>query len=235
MIFIERILFSALSDGLDVLKAKPKLFEAFLVAGGLSAAEALEQRAYFVEKPPTVLHGYARAGGVFPCWAITLGAESTDQDYLGEDASLLDSDGEMSFDEDGNPEDHHIRRWSHSYEIWTYADHPDACLYYYYLSKQLLQEARSSLQSSDLDEITFLGNELAPDPKYLPSDLFVRRLMISLKSEDCYVERLRPGTGLGTQVDGIHVREDDEAVELGGPVGDDGVRSNVSVYNPDEE
>lgn len=227
MIFIERILYRELKAGIDRLIAKPSLYERFLVEGlsfdGMSVAdreavadEASRARQRFEADPPVVIHGYARVDGVFPCYAIVLGGESTDLDFLDEDAmdsyldDVTDDDSrEVYRDADGNRIDYHARRWGHNFDVYTYVDHPDLCLYYYYLSKQILAEARSGFLDADLDEITYTGAELAPDTRYLPSGMFVRRLGIKLASDQVYQELTRPGVGLGTQVAGIHVAEGD--------------------------
>lgn len=226
MIFIERIIYRELQAGLDRLIANPSLYEDFIRDGltvdGLSASqlagiadEADRARQVFEDTPPTVIHGYARVDGVFPCWAIVLGSESTDADYLGEDAmdNYLtdpgdDSTRQLYLDDDGNRQDWHIRRWGHNFDVFTYVDHPDLCLYYYYLCKQIFAESRTVFQAADLDEINYNGAELAPDTRYLPSGMFVRRLGVKMASDQTYMERMRPGVGPATQIAGVHVAED---------------------------
>ncbi len=228
MIFIERLIFRTLKAGLDEMIAYPEKFEAFILEGltpeeptaaELTQAEdeAARARTEFEAQPPNIIHGYARRDGVFPCWAIVLGGESTDTDFIGEDAmdSYLedpedDDTRQVYRDADGNREDPHIRRWGHNFEVYCYADHPDSTLYYYYLAKQLLAESRSAFQVEDLDEITYTGADLAPDPRYLPSGMFVRRLGMKMASDQVYVERLKPGVDRAAQLAGIHVAEDQD-------------------------
>jgi hypothetical protein len=239
--FIERIIFRVLSEGLQWYVEDPARFEDFIYQGlitedsdaaelAAAADEASRARAQFEERAPEIIHGYARVDGVFPCWAIVLGGESTDTDYLGEDAfdTYLDNpeDDELErqwrLDADGNRADPHSRRWGHNFEVYTYVDHPDTCLYYYYLAKQVLAEGRSNFQARDLDEITYTGADLAPDPRYLPSGMFVRKLAMKMSSDQVYFERNRPGVGAGKTIGGAHVAEDDDDAT--------GVDSNISVY-----
>lgn len=232
MIFIERMIKSILAEGLQEFIDNPVKFKEFLIDGGLTETEAAEQQAFFEETPPNIILGHARTGDGFPLWVIMLGSETTDQDYLDEAGSFIDENGSEYIDDHGNPIDYHIRRWAHSYPIITMTTHPDVTLYYYYLSKYIMQEKRTRLQDLALDEITFSGNELTPDEKYLPSDLFVRQLVISLKSDDSYRETYRPGVGLGKRIEGIHSPEEDtdEDVDIGGPAGDAGVKTNIRTY-----
>lgn len=227
MIFIERIIYRELKAGLDAMIANPELYEQFILEGltpedatadeqAQAAAEAARARQAFEDNPPTVVHGYARIDGVFPCWAIVLGAESTDADFIGEDGmdSYLDDptddDSRQVYrDYAGNRVDPHVRRWGHNYEIYIYVNHPDLCLYYYYLAKQLLAEARSSFQAEDLDEITYTGADLAPDTRYLPSGMFIRRFGIKMASDQVYNEKVRPGVGKATTIAGAHIAEDE--------------------------
>lgn len=233
MIFIERIIYKILKNAVDYYITKPELFEQFLIDGGLDVDEAANQKDFFISHQPNVIHGYARQGDNFPIWAITLGGESNDQDYLGEDASCIDEDEETYLDENGNPIDMHIRRWSHSFQVWTITDHPDVTLYYYYFCKKILQESKSLFQDEGIDEITFSGAELVPDPKYLPDSIFVRQLIINLKSDDIYHETVRPGVDRGKTIAGIHVPEEpiDESVEIGDPPISSEVHTNIRIYN----
>lgn len=211
MIFIERIIYQALTNGLEEFKAKPTLFFQFLVDGGISEEEATRQQAYFEEHPPEIYHGYARADAQFPCYVITLGSESIETDYLDEDANPLDYDGEQYFDENGSPVDYHVRRWNHTFQVWTYADHPDVCIFYYYLSRFIIQQARTYFQQNDLDEMILSGAELTPDPRYQPSPMFIRQLTITIKSDDVYQEKLNPGVGRGRTITGIEADDSSDA------------------------
>jgi hypothetical protein len=211
--FVERILFDRMTNGLAVFTTDSSLFEQFLIDGGLTSDEASRAREAFEEKPPHAIHGYARDGGPFPAWALTLGTEGTEVDYLGEDASGRDELGELYLDDDGNPVDCHIRRWAKRYDIFVYADHPDQCLYYYQLLKHIMVSGRSELQQQDLDQITYAGAELAPDPRYLPSNMFVRRFSINLQSDESYNEKLLPGVGPAKQVEAFAVVEPETDID----------------------
>lgn len=235
MIFIERIIYEILDNAITRITNDTNIFKNFLINGGISEEEAKRQVTNFTNRPPVVVHNYARLEGPFPCFAIVLGGENNDIDYLGEDDTALDSDGEYQVDEDGNLIDPHIRRWSHAYTIFVYANHPDTCLYYYYLVKQILQESRSLMQNEDLDEFVFNGADLAAQAQYMPADMFARQFTIACKSDDTYNETFRPGIGLGRSIEGIHVSEDNEPNELGGAPGDDGVKRNITTYNTEED
>lgn len=204
--FIERIIYNRLVNGLQPYLDNPKLFRKFLVDGGISAEEAEEGRRYFAgdqtsdpvldARPPHPIMGFAQPGGPFPAWAVTLGNENTAQDYLGEDGSGRDEYGEIYEDpETGELIDAKVRRWDHRYDVFTYVDHPDAALYYYELCKKILVSGRSVFQQADLDEITYQGAELAPDQKYLPPGIFVRRFSVQLKSDFEYSDELPAQVG----------------------------------------
>ena len=199
--FIERLIFNRLTDGLQKYIDDPRLYKAFLIDGGLLEEEAEEARRYFAgdatvdppieAKPPHPIMGYARPGGPFPAWAVTLGNESTVQDYLGEDGSGRGLDGEVLIDfETGEPIDAKVRRWEHRYGIITYTDHPDVALYYYELCKYIMVSGRSVFQLADLDEITYQGAEIAPDARYLPPDVFARQFSVQLRSDFEYQDEL---------------------------------------------
>jgi hypothetical protein len=240
--FHERRIHSTLKRGIAYYIAHPHELLDFLLEGFVdqeateaekTAArdEATRARDDFLEKPPEPCHGYARAGGTFPCWAILLGQESTTQDFLGEDASnleptfddqgTLDDEGEAYLDEDGNKLDMHVRRWGQHYDVYIYTNHPDKTLYHYYLCRQILVAARAGFQANGIEEITYTGAELAPDPRYLPENVFVRRFSIDCRSDQEYADRLG-GVGAGRQLSAM---QDDQGQSDPG-----GVTPNITAY-----
>jgi hypothetical protein len=212
--FLERIVFSHVKNRLQWYIDDPRRFESFLLSGGLDEEEAASAKENFTEYPPALLHGFARQGGVFPCYALVLGNESTAQDYLGENALPIDEDGNEYIDPDtGERIDIHVRRWEHRLDWYVYANHPDQALYNYYLLRHIMVGLRSRLQEEHLDEILFNGAELAPDPRYLPSDIFTRRFSMNFRSDEDYVEDYRPGVGQGTQIRGLAIQDSGEIPE----------------------
>ena len=222
--FVDRIVYQRMVDGLQPFLDDSRLFERFLILGGLSAEEAAKGKEYIETKPPHPIYGYARQGSEFPALAMTLGTEGVEQDYLNEDAAMLDEDGDPYFDDDGNPIDYKIRRWSHRFDIFVYADHPDVTLYYYQLLKHILVSSKSYFQEQDLDEITYNGAEMAPDPRYVPSDMYVRRFSINLRADQSYIEELLPGVGPGKNID-VFIDDGEPNIPA-----NEGLKTNVTPY-----
>lgn len=204
--FIERLIFDILKENIDALKLKPQVFEDFIFRGVQNRDEAQRAREYFEKHPPTVIQGYPRTDSYFPCYAITLGTESVAQDYIGEDAFNTDILGDAFIDDDGYAKDCHIRRWAHNFDVFTYVDHPDVCLYYYNLAKKILISNKNRFISQDLDNISYNGADMAPDPRYSPEFLFVRRLSLSLQSDWDYTDDENP-LFEGYSVEGISVSD----------------------------
>jgi len=205
--FVERIIFTRLETQIDAMIAEPRLYERFLVDCGLEEAEAKIARERWVERPVSVVHGYARGGTAFPVIAVVLGSESTVLDYLGEDGSALDEEGEEYFDDEGNLVDAHVRRWEQRYDLYVYAEHPDEALYLYQLAKQIMVSGRGEFQAAGLDEITYSGAELAPDPRYMPSEMFTRRFSVTLRADEQYLE---PASGAKIKaIQGVAVLDDE--------------------------
>ncbi|MCU0912927.1 MAG: hypothetical protein MUC88_00015 [Planctomycetes bacterium] len=210
--FVERIIWERLHSQVEELKLEPVLYEKFLIGCGLPEEEAKIGRERWEERPVSVVHGYARGGTPFPVIALVLGQESTAQDYIGEDGEMLDEDGMPYLDDHGNVEDPHVRRWEQRYDAYVYADHPDECLYLYQLAKHILVSGRSVFQAEGLDEITYSGAELAPDPRYMPSEMFTRRFSITLRADEEYHD---PIPQRGTTIRGMVVADDEPVVAPG--------------------
>lgn len=229
---VERILFEVINAGLEWYKDKPERFERFLrEKQELSADEAATGRLYFeggtaddgstvTAKPPTLIHGYARTGGPFPCWALVLGAEQIATDYLGKDAPFLGSDGEYFRDtETGAVVDPKARRMRYTFNVMVHADHPDVCIWYYHLLKSIVMESQDTLESRDVEDLEFSGQDMAPDPRYLPADMFTRMLQVVVQGDEVWCERSFPEPG-AKQVGGLHIDESGSGVLSGTATGE---------------
>jgi hypothetical protein len=225
MSMAERIIFEAVQDGLQTFKDDPRRFERFLRDEvEVEAAEAAKGRLYFAggtdsdgneveARPPTLVHGYARPGGPFPCWALTLAAERGVQDYLNQDASSLDEDGFVFEDEEtGERVDAKSRRVEYTYSFLVIAENPDVTLWYYHLLKFIVLSQLEVLEQRHLDDINLSGMDLAPDPRYLPSDVFARVLTLTVQTDETWTTEI--AGGVGNRVSGIHV-DDDEGSTVG--------------------
>jgi hypothetical protein len=240
MSMIERQIFTIINDRLDWFKADSgQRFERFLAGElELSAEEAARGKIYFAggtnsegdtieARPPTLIHGYARTGGPFPCWALVLGGEQEAQAYLNDDALVLDIDGERAIDpETGRIVDPKIRRVRYTFNILVIADNPDVTLWYYHLLKRIVLSAHDAFFDADLESPTVTGADLAPDPRYLPSDVFIRQLTLTLEAEECWTEDFEGG--VGTSITGIAVDDTGDSITAGDA--DGSVSATITTY-----
>jgi hypothetical protein len=196
-VLAERQVQDRLEARIEWYKADSRRFERMLLENGVGADEASRARSQFDDEPPAVIQGYARQGGVFPCVAIVLGVDENADDYLGEDAPFLgesdDPDAEDGLDyyrdeETGAILDPHMRRWNTRLDLYLYADHPDVTRYLYKLVKHILVSSRAHWHSLNFEEVTYSGAELAPDPRYLPADMFTRRFSMTFRYHDYYTD-----------------------------------------------
>lgn len=206
---IERILYDVVKRGLDWYKADDgQRFERFLISElRLSESEAAKARIYFAggevegesfeARPPTLQHGYARTGGPFPLWTIILGSEKESAAVLGDDAMALDDDEAFFDPETGEVVEAKVRIVTYTYLIHVLADNPDIVLYYYHLLKRIILSSHDQFLAADTDSILVGGMDLAPDPRYLPNDIFARQLSVDIDAEECWTE---PKEGFGSTV-----------------------------------
>jgi hypothetical protein len=214
----ERILYDEIKQGLEWYQAdEGQRFERFLTEHMLlSVGEAALGRLLFaggtdaegntvVPRPPTLVHGYPRIGGQFPCWALTLGSERTAQAYLGDDVLMVTEDGEFQYDpETGSVINPKGRRVEYNFNILVISDHPDVTVWYYHLLKQIIWRRHDELISRDLDNLDTNGADLAPDPRYMPSDMFARQLMVQIQGEEMWAEVMGE---FGQTIEGIALNE----------------------------
>lgn len=168
-----------LTLGRDAVTANPSILD--FILQGAEAADLTSLKAHWAKHPPTILTGYARSEGPFPAWAVVLMGDNPNQDYLGLGERLEDTDLDELFDDEVGRV-----RTSGVFGIHVYAQHPDVCLAHYRVLRYILNLGRKWLIGRGLQEPQLTGAELAPDPRYLPDQLFVRRLTLTVEFEETW-------------------------------------------------
>lgn len=140
-------------------------------------------KAYWTDRPPDVMLGFARRSTTFPAYAVTLARDQVSQDFvgLGEEALLDDDDVKQGVI--GK------RRLTESFTIYVYAEHPDVCAWYYRVLKAIVNVGTRFLIKNDLDDPTMDGADLAPSEEYTPDNLFLRRLTVTVEHNECWTDR----------------------------------------------
>lgn len=189
---LERLYFSAISQGLAELRANPLRLERFFAALGLSQTEVRSIRAWFEAAEPSVNQAYPRHGiskipGVF----IVLDEEGEQQKYLDDSAGYLSAEEavEGGFAELAGVEiKSSIYQYKHHILIVT--DNPDKCLYLYHIVRYILTKQRDELERHGLLYTQFSGGDASPDPDYLPETFFIRRLTIRAMAQAQVIDEL---------------------------------------------
>lgn len=212
---IEREIFQIIEAGLTYLKNTPGAVASFFqkTAIGMDEVESQKVEAWFRATPPSVEHGYPRAGAKFPLYSITLGNDSEDTTFLGNDGGQVDALG----DED-NGADIFAALWGQSINITVYALNPDAVLYCYHLLKQMLVNGIPELQGEPwcLYNIRITAADMAPDKVMEPAVMFIRRVTMSFAYQ--YTQAW-PASKVDrvTSVEGINIdAAGDDGADVGG-------------------
>jgi len=221
---IQRYLFELLTLGVAEFQKRPVLIEdIFSQQYGLDATEVAAAKAYFLENPPDVINGYARRDTKFPALAVVLAGEGESKDFLGYGAGQV-----MDESDPLNHADIKSAVWQYTYHIFSYADHPDVCLWYYEMAKTMIWSSMRWLEAKGLMIMSMSGMELAPDPKYIPEHLFVRQLVFQCQREFQFVDRLSLSQKV-FQVAGIHVDKSGSPSDVGG------VKTLVTTYTEGDD
>lgn len=191
---IQRYLYNVLKAGLAAVAKDPTILdELFQNLYGLDATEMAAIHKLFVEKPPVIMHGYARADATFPLYSIVLQNEGEKDLLIGDDAGMDDEHNDV-----------YAAMWEHTYQILCYSQHPDATLYMYELAKTFLLTYHDYFVEKDLYAIRVSGTDLHPDERYLPGWLFVRQLTFSCEREFNQVSKVG-ALGKAFKVNGIFI------------------------------
>jgi hypothetical protein len=224
---IERYIYHAIVDGAAKITAQPRILEAlFLDFFDLSVTEVAAIQKAWLQQPLNVVQGYPRVDGKFPQASIVLSTENEVQTYLGDVA------GQVTDEEDeACGADVKSAIWQHQYIVMMVTENPDLTLYYYQILKSIILNALGYFTDRGLFAIQVGGQDLVPDPAYLPEHLWVRQLTFGCQSEFIRLDIDSLATK-AWQVGGIHVDSQ------GSPQDTGGVKTQVTTYvegEPDDE
>lgn len=227
---IERLIYTALKQGIAALKADPEAIVRLFCTLGLEKAEAREIKKLFELNPPNVIHNYPRSDATFPLYAVVLGDESETikalddfGGFISEEQAALMMDPQLQ----GTIINSSI--YSHQHHVMVYTEHPDQSIYYYQLAKLFLTRERDYFKTQGVLEMSLRGREMHPDSGYAPEWLFVRQLTMSSSSEWAILDDDKLPT-LQSQIGGAFVNNPDAAVQ-------DviGVTPKVTTYTENED
>lgn len=215
---IERVIWGMLEAGIEWFSADTRRVSAFFRRLGLSESEAAGLRAYYAADPaagahggpPTVIHGFPRQSGPFPCWAVILAGDPIKQMYLGDD---LDGDDE---DLDGQPGIRIGSRISVQIDVESYAqDNPDIAICYYHMLRHVLWTSKAALIDAGCDNLEFSGRDIQPQQRFLPENIWIRSLRLTADVDEAEIEQK------------TIIRSVDGALVEGGPEDDSDENENL--------
>lgn len=176
----ERTVVQAILLGIIAVNNDPTLLDTIFATIG--DEELAQIKAYWARNPPEARIGYPREDARMPMYAVTIASDDGMTDYIGigEETEILD-DASTDRNLFG-------RRLRMTTTIYVYADHPDVCAWLYRILRRILGVATKWLITRELTEPTLSGAELAPDPRYVPSGIYVRRLNLSFEYEEGWTD-----------------------------------------------
>jgi hypothetical protein len=172
LLLVERLLKGLLDAAIVQLIAKPVDAERYF-SHFFDTTVSTKERDQFLNAfratPPRVVLGYARSGAELPCFAIVMTSEEETDSFLGD---FLGQEG---------AEEYRGAFFTATYTVYTYATHPDMAQVLYQVSKAVIHAGKRLLLQEGCMEITLGGGELAPDENYMPENMYVRALRVTIK------------------------------------------------------
>lgn len=197
---IQRYLYNVLKDGVQQFTADPTLIEQlFQEVYDLSDTEIEAIKTHWQAKPPVIKHGYAPRDIKVPVFSIILENETETLTWLGNESGQIEDPDHPDFGADVKGS-----VWTHNYAILIYTEHPDVTSYYYEIAKSILLAGNAYFTEQGLFEIDISGGDLAPDPRYIPENLFARRVTFACQREFQRIDR-ESKRDKYTSIDGIHI------------------------------
>ena len=180
----ERILLTVMQTGVNAITSDTDLLDEIL-GEVLDVTELAKVKTLWASNPPSVIQGYAREDSPFPVYALTLGNDQIQQDYIGL--------GEQAFIDDALPtlgsqvgDFTRRRRNTGAFNVWVWASHPDIVAYWYRVLRRVFNAGIPTLIANGLDDPVLTGTELMPDPNLTPENLFNRRLTITVEYNEVW-------------------------------------------------
>ena len=140
-------------------------------------------REVWTDNPPEVVQGFPRVDSPFPLYAVTLGSDLPNQDYL----SLGDQAFLNELEQTAGSE--FKQRVAGTFVIFVMSEHPDITTWYYRVLRHIFNIGVPYLVARGLTNPKLTGADLAPDPQYTPDNLFTRRLTISVEYNESWTDR----------------------------------------------
>jgi len=221
---IHRYIHGILETGVAAYQADTRLLDdLFDQLYELEAKETAAIKTYFQENGLRVFSGYPRVDSQPPYVAIILAREGETEAYLGRYAGMITEDGHALY---GAEVEGSI--WEHEYNLMVVTDHPDVTQYMYEMVKLIMLAGLEYLVNEECFQFSFSGQDLAPDPKYIPARLFLRQLTFRCQRQFSRIDRDSRLTK-AFQVAGIHIDKSGSPRDVGG------VETLVTPYTVTED
>lgn len=200
---IQRLIYTAMEQGLAAIKDDPTLLD--MIFGedgyGFTDAEMVTVRALFNEANcPPISHGYPKIDSKFPAYFLVLLNEIQSQHLLGDYLGMEEEPTEETFGMD-----YVGAIWTRKFNLLCYSEHPELTLYMYEIAKYIMQFNQSVNDVVVWSELA--GGDFLPDLQILPFHVFGRVLTLTIKDDHGYVNR-DSRLQKAFQLSGIHVPND---------------------------
>lgn len=137
------------------------------------------------ERSPSVVHNYPKAGAKLPAMAIVVGEEklALEEKFLYDFAKVcVDQYGDVNYE----PIDVFTAGFDSELSVFVYAENADESIFWYEVAKFVLQQARNLLTKVGIDNLSLSGQDLYPDPAFLPEYLYLRQLNLSFRTRQVF-------------------------------------------------
>ena len=221
---IHRYIHNVLTTGVAAYLADPRLVDdLFDQLYAVETSESAAVKTYFLDKGLNVYNGYPRLDAKLPFVAIILASEGEAETFIGNYAGMITEDGDALYGAEVSG-----AVWDHVYHLPVVSEHPDVTAYLYELVKILLLAGLEYLIDQECMDFSFSGQDLAPDPRYIPERLFVRQLVFSCKRQFLRIDRDSRLTK-AFQISGLHVDRSGSPSDVGD------VQTLVTPYTAEDE
>jgi hypothetical protein len=179
-----RVIFHILTEGFELLREDEATVDRIFRRYSFEEREAIKTN--LRDAPPSVIHGYARKGSKAPLISIVTNDDKTEQSYLGDFMGIEEPD---YFGQDPRGSEKVLvsgSRVQTGLEIWIFTEHPDVLFYHYALTWVLLHASRIVLETLGLTPGEMAGGDVAPDPRFMPDFIYVRRITFPISGDRAY-------------------------------------------------
>ena len=178
----ERVIYHLLKGAFETAKTDQEFIDRMFRL--LSAAERATIKAFLNQRPPQIVHAFARRAQKIPLIAVAVQDDREGQQFIDE---FMADDLVDPYDESANGvQTLHGGIITTTVQVMIWSDSPDTVQYLYQLAWAFLKAATQTFAGLQMSPVSMSGGDVAPNEDLMPGTIYGRHITIGLEGPRVY-------------------------------------------------